>query len=247
MDDGDNNEVDMVTFFMQEASDLSKVEDVNSTMKRFGVSSDDRINRRELVMMFGAVNKEMEKEIFNLADSNHYEGAKEMRRRLTRIRREFDSLQTIVVKTNQKDQCAFLEKAIKEMHSELNSAHRSQGAALSERNLQMEDEHNKTNEIEWENLELAISRIPRPSVKYSKRVIELLKAENGLIKLNQYDDARKVRLMLDRLIPGEVEKFYENFDAMIELKRIKLRGIQVKRITFNFKLSTLFSSETLLL
>ena len=189
----DDNEVDVATFFKQEASDLASVSDLNGTLQRFGFSSDDRINRRELVQMYGAVNKEMEKEIFSLANSNRYEGAKEMRSRLTRIRKEFDSLQTTVVRTNQRDQCAFLEKAIKEMNTELELAQRSNTESMYEKCSQMELDHHKTNEIEWENLELEISRMTRPCMKYSKRVIELVRAENGLIKLNQYDDARKVR------------------------------------------------------
>lgn len=80
--------------------------------------------------MYGEVNKEMKKEIFNLANSNRYEGAKDMRSRLTTIRTEFDSLQTTVVKKTQKDQTAFLEKAIKEINSDLSAAHYSQTEVL---------------------------------------------------------------------------------------------------------------------
>ena len=118
------------------------------------------------------------------------------------------------------------------MNSDLDSCHRQQTEALHDSTSRTETEQYKLNAIEWENLELQISRIPRPSVKYSKRVIELVKAENGLIKLNQYDDARKVRVMLDRLIPGEEENCFKVFDAMIELKRKKLRDTQVCALCF---------------
>jgi hypothetical protein len=226
-DNDDDNEVDVAEFFMQEASDLAAAEDLNGTLKRFGLRSDDRINRRELVIMFRAVSKEMEKEIYRLANSNKYADAKEMRSRLARIRSEFDGLQTTVVNKNQKDQCGFLERAICEINADLSSTHRIQATAIRKRISSMDDEQRKMNEIEWENLELTISRIIRPSVKFSKRVIELLKTENGLIKLNQYDEARKVRILLDRLVPGETEKFNESFEAMLELKRNKLRNAQV--------------------
>ena len=63
-------------------------------------------------------------------------------------------------------------------------------------------------------------------MKYSKRVIELFKAESGLIRLKQYDDARKVRSMLDRLLPIEEQKFYKAFEDMIEAKRGRLRRTQ---------------------
>lgn len=226
-DNDDDIEVDVAEYFMQEASDLSAAEDLNGTLKRFGLCIDDRINRRELVLMFRAVNKEMEKEIYRLANNNKYADAKEMRSRLARIRSEFDSLQTTVVNKNQTDQYDFLERAISEINADLSSTHRLQATAIRRRTSSMEDDQRKMNEIEWENLELSLSRITRPSVKFSKRVIELLKTENGLIKLNQYDEARKVRLLLDKLIPGESEKFNESFDAMLELKRRNLRNAQV--------------------
>jgi hypothetical protein len=120
-DNDDDNEVDVAEFFMQEASDLAAAEDLNGTLKRFGLCSDDRINRRELVIMFRAVNKEMEKEIYRLANSNKYADAKEMRSRLARIRSEFDSLQTTVVNKNQTDQYGFLERAISEINADLSS------------------------------------------------------------------------------------------------------------------------------
>jgi hypothetical protein len=226
-DHDDDNEVDVAEYFMQEASDLSAAEDLNGTLKRFGLCIDDRINRRELVLMFRAVNKEMEKEIYRLANNNKYADAKEMRSRLARIRSEFDSLQTTVVNKNQTDQYDFLERAISEINADLSSTHRLQATAIRRRTSSMEDDQRIMNEIEWENLELSLSRITRPSVKFSKRVIELLKTENGLIKLNQYDEARKVRLLLDKLIPGESEKFNMSFDAMLELKRRNLRNAQV--------------------
>lgn len=228
-DDDNDDEVDVAEFFMQEASDLAAAKDLNGTLKRFGLCIDDRINRRELVIMYRAVSKEMEKEIYRLANSNKYADAKEMRSRLTRIRSEFDSLQTTVVNKNQTDQCGFLERAINEINADLGSTHRLQATAIRKKTSSMEDEQRKMNEIEWENLELVISRIIRPSVKFSKRVIELLKTENGLIRLNQYDEARKVRVLLDRLIPGETEKFNESFDAMLEYKRKKLRNAQVTK------------------
>lgn len=193
MDDDDDKDVDVSTFFKQKASDLASVGDLSSTLKRFGLTCDDRIDRRDLVQIYGSVKEEMEKEIFNLANSNRYEGAKEMRCKLIKIRSEFDSLQTNAVKLNQKDQCNYFEKARKELSLELKTSHRSQIDAMNVKCASMEAEQRRTNEIECENLELEISRMSHPCVKYSKRVIELGKAEIGLIKLKQFDDARNVR------------------------------------------------------
>lgn len=185
----EDNEIDTANFFKRQASDLSSCCNLQSTLQRFGFSNDDKIDRRELVLIYSAVNKEMEKEIINLTNNNRYSNAEEMRNRLTSIRKEFDSLQTIVVKTNQKDQCGYLDKAIKEMNNTLQKTHQYETEKLYENLNYMEEEQNKINQIEIDNLELEISRIPRPSVKYSKRAIELFKAEKGLVRFNQYEDA----------------------------------------------------------
>jgi hypothetical protein len=224
-----DNELDVAEFFKQEASDLASVSDLNGTLQRFGFSNDDRIERRELVMMYRAVSKEMEKEIFNQANSNRYEGAKEMRSRLTNIRNEFDSLQTSGVKTNQRDQTAHLESAIRKLNINISRKHDTESQILFNDCSEAEEEQRNTNRIEQENLELQISRVPVPSVKYSKRAIELMKAETGLTKLNQYDDARKVRMMLDRLLPGEEAKFQSEFDAKIEHRRTQLKAVQAQK------------------
>jgi hypothetical protein len=45
-------------------------------------------------------------------------------------------------------------------------------------------------------------------------------------QLKSYNDAKKVRYMLDKILPGETKRFYDNFDAMIEQKREDLRKTQ---------------------
>jgi hypothetical protein len=57
----------------------------------------------------------------------------------------------------------------------------------------------------------------KPQIKYSKRANDLMKAERELIRLCQYDDARKVRNMLERIIPAEEKQF----EKCIEHKKLK--------------------------
>jgi hypothetical protein len=60
-------------------------------------------------------------------------------------------------------------------------------------------------------------------MKYRKRTQELIRAEDELIKLDQYEDARKVRYMLERILPKEEKEFYSAFNVSIEDKRKNLR------------------------
>ena len=219
-------ELDVTALFRQEASDLSSARDLRTVLERFGYTPDDRIERRELVLIYRSVQKEMEKEITDMAHNGNYNGAKEMRQRLMKIRSDFEGLQTNGVKISHHDQQSSMEKAVKELKSNVNKIHREEADSLIMKLAETEAEQRKHHDIQWESLELEISRISRPRMKYSRRAIELFRAEHGLIQLNQYDDARKVRLMLDKLLPGEEERFYKAFEASIEAKRTALQAAQ---------------------
>ena len=45
----------------------------------------------------------------------------------------------------------------------------------------LKEDFELTKRIQWENLEKKISRIPKPRMKYSKRAIELFKAESEYV------------------------------------------------------------------
>ena len=47
-----------------------------------------------------------------------------------------------------------------------------------------------------------------------------------LIKLCEYEEARKVRSMIDRILPKAEKRFYAEFDNKMEAKRESLRAAQ---------------------
>lgn len=219
----DHDEIDASKVFRQSASDLISVKDLDMVLERFGYSKNDRIDRRELCMMYGTVKKNMEEEIGRLAHTSQYEDAKEMRQRLTKLRNEFDNLQTNAIKSSHNDQTKQIEKASHIIEKSLKTELKSQESNVNEYCKVIEKNQQKYHNIENENLESEISRMPIPRVKYSKRTQELLRAEHELIRLNQYDDARKVRHMLEKILPAEEKAFYEMHNSTIELKRRKLK------------------------
>lgn len=221
--DEEDFEVDASALFRQEAEGLSFVKDLGSTLGCFGYSKDDRIERRDLIVMYKKVRGVMEKEIDRMAHTNEYDGAKDMRARLNNLRAEFDGLQTEGVRKNVDDQTNFFIKATDEISSTLKNRHETEIQKLESSCTAEREEMLKFHDIQWTNLDVEISRINRPPLKYSKRAIELFKAETGLINLQQYEDARKVRLMLDKLIPGEEKVFYKKFEHDVEAMRQKLR------------------------
>lgn len=230
----DQDEIDASRVFRQSASDLLSVKDLDMVLERFGYSKNDRIDRRELCMMYGTIKKIMEEEITRLAHTSQYEDAKEMRLRLTKLRNEFDNLQTNAVKTVHSDQTKHMEKASYTIEKRLKNDLELQESSVNEYCKRIETNQNKYHVIESENLELEIAMIPLPRVKFSKRTQELLRAEHELIRLNQYDDARKVRFMLDKILPVEEKSFYEKHNLMIASKR---RELKTKHIEDNVRLS----------
>ena len=172
-------EINSATVFRQQASELSTVNNLEETLNKFGFAKDDRIERREMVLMYSAVEKEMEKEISRLAYDTKFDEAKEARERLTRLRNEFCDLQTNATKTLLKDQTAYFEKANSLLLKNLKAKHNEDINTMTATLTNARTSEQKLHDIQRENLETQIRRIPPPRVKYSKRMIELFKAESG--------------------------------------------------------------------
>lgn len=219
-------EIDATVIFKQDAGDLTSVKTFEEAIGRFGFTKDDRVTRREMVVMYKQIKTAMEKEIFELANSSRYAEAKEMRSDLNNIRHEFDHLQVSGVEAVRKEQNEQFSLASEELLRNLKNQHSVSVEELDQHIDNQWQNHEFYKSIQNENLEQAISKIPRPNMRYSKRLIELFKSEYNLNRLHQYDEAIKVRLMIDKILPKEREAFYKAFDASIEKMRKKLADEQ---------------------
>lgn len=215
-------EVDSSEIFKPDVGNLSHVRNLADLLKTFGYNPDDRVERRELCNIWATVKRDIEAEIVRLAHNNGYEHAKKLRARLVTLRGEFDGLQTNTVKSSQMLQHERFTVAEEEMKKKLKEESREVLGHTMEDCAQLEADLELSRRIQTENLEFEISKIPAPRVMYSKRAIELKKAEAELIRLAQYDDARKVSLMLEKLIPQEEKARMKKFDMEIERKRENL-------------------------
>jgi hypothetical protein len=222
----DTFELDSTVIFKQEAEELTTVQNLEDALNRFGFTKDDKISRRELVTIYNHIKREMEPEIFRLANTAQYAESKEMRARLTAIRAEFDGLQLNGAANVRNEQQRLFQRGSNELINKVDKEHSSQLSELDEFVEEKKRTHELYQDIERHNLENEISLIPRPPVRYSKRLIELFKSEYNLNKLKQYDEAIKVRRMIDKLLPQEEKKFYEEFDNMIDTKRKNLADQQ---------------------
>lgn len=222
----DDNELDATTIFKQDAEQLTTVQDFEDALSRFGFTKDDKISRRELVGIFTQIRDAMEPEIFGLANSGRYAEAKEMRARLTNLRAAFDDLQLGGTAKIRREQEELFGRGSTELTKKLQDSHTASIAELEDTFSQEATKHSLYREIQTTKLEQTISKIERPNMRYSKRLIELFRAEYNLNKLKQYDEAIKVRRMIDKLLPIEEKRFYDNFDASIRRQREKLAETQ---------------------
>lgn len=220
------DEIDASNVFKQAASNLSTVNTLNESLNRFGYNSDDRIERRELVLMFSSIKDEMEREIHDLAHDSAYDSAKEMRSRLNSLKADFGSLQTNGAKLIRDDQCQMFDKGSAILLSETKNRHTLEVQRVLDQSEEMRLDLAKTHEIEQENLERTLQRWKLPHTKYSKRLIELFKAESGLIKLCEYEEARKVRNMIDKILPKEIKRNEEIFEHSKQKAREELAQTQ---------------------
>lgn len=222
----DENELDATTIFKQDADQLTSVQDFEDALSRFGFTKHDKISRRELVGIFTQIRDCMEPEIFRLANSGRYSEAKEMRARLTNLRAAFDDLQLGGAAKIRHEQEDLFQKGGMELIRKLQDAHSQSIAELEDTFSHETTKHNLHREIQTTKLEQTLSKIERPNMRYSKRLIELFKAEYNLNKLKQYDEAIKVRRMIEKLLPIEEKKFNDHFDATIHRQREKLAATQ---------------------
>jgi hypothetical protein len=175
------DEIDASNVFKQAASNLSTVNTLDESLNRFGYNTDDRIERRELVLMYSSISGEMEKQIHDLAHDSAYDAAKEMRSRLTGLKADFGGLQTDGAKVVRDDQSQLFDKGASMLLSETRSRHTEETERVLEAGQALRRDLAKTHEIQQENLEKTLMRRALPHTKYSKRLIELFKAESGCV------------------------------------------------------------------
>ena len=215
-------EVDSSEIFRPDVGNLCHVRNLADCMSSFGYNTDDRVERRELCNMWATVKRDIEAEIIRLAHNNGYEHAKKLRARLLSLRAEFDGLQTNTVAKSQVLQHERFTVAEEEMKKKLKRESRGVLDHTVEECAQLEADLELSRRIQTENLEFEISKTSTPRVMYSKRAIELKKAQDELIRLAQYDDARKVSLMLEKLLPQEEKARMKEFELDIQRKRENL-------------------------
>lgn len=228
LDIDNENELDTTIVFKEQATGLGNVRNMDEALDKFGYTKNDKINRRELVEIYKKVEKDINNDILNLSLKNKYKEIKEKKNNEHKIYDEFSSQQINTVKKNQikqKELFQLGETLLTDKTNEENNKIKNELISTIDERNQL---NNLYKDIETSQLLSSIKSLKKPKMKYSKTIINLLHMENNLNKLEQYDDAIKVRLKINELLPKETKKFYEKFNQDIE-KQIKNLEIKQER------------------
>lgn len=206
--------------------DLASCATVKDAFVKNGLQSDDKIDRREQVLMFRAIESEMETGLKTLMEMGKFDEAKEMGHRLESLRDEFGGLQYKDEMARQNKQKNLFDKASKIKNKQLQARHKDWKKQVEMHCKEFLEESEKEFEIQRENLALEMSRIEKPRIKYSKTRMEYKNAEVKLSNLKQYDDAKNVRRMLKTIDAREEAAWDKLFETRMQAKIDKLAQFQ---------------------
>lgn len=112
--------------------DLSSCATVKDAFLQHGLAADDRIDRREQVLMFRSIESEIEKELKELMREGRFDQAKELGQRLEGLREEFGGLQLKDEMSRQEKQNTLFEKAAKMKEKHLQYRHKDWEAQVEQ-------------------------------------------------------------------------------------------------------------------
>ncbi|CAM9208896.1 unnamed protein product, partial [Sphacelaria rigidula] len=188
----------------------------------------DRIPRREQIKIYERVHEAATAKKAQLVAGGRYDDVVRLQESLCDVKRQFQELQLKEVEKDQIRQSSLYRAAQKKYltnrANEMHSAERRVEQVCAIREADLEQLH----QAQHETLELELSWLPEPRMKYTNRCLELKKAQAGLVRLEQYRDAHTVHKTLSKLIPKEERACLEAYNAQVPLKRRMLHKRQMQ-------------------
>ncbi|CAM9277712.1 unnamed protein product [Chrysoparadoxa australica] len=208
-----------ITQALADAGKLWRCTTLDEVVGQFGYAPGDRIPRRDQVMIFKRLERAIVGKKAELVEAGNYVQIMQLDDTLEKLRHQFQDLQ---MRDARKDHA--YQKNLFEVSQSITLSTRSDAQkkmlARQEGELVMDEaELAHIHMIQRENLDLELSWLPEPRVKYSKKFLELRKSEESLVRLRQYKDAQVVRKMMEKMRPVEEKKFMELREQGMERKK----------------------------
>lgn len=227
--DLNNEEMDLERFLNHKrATALAEVANLKEAFERFDLNHDDKIDRREQVIMYRTIESEIEDQLRSMTGAGRYEEARALQRRLAALKREFEGLQTLDTDQTHSHQRRLLRTAEQKARGALRRKHAEEDGRVSQYCADKEARLDHLHQVQRTQLEMELANLPVPRPKLSKRCLELLDSEANLSRLKQYEEAKAVRRMIDKIKPKEEKRFYKEFEGKKEARRRALLARQAE-------------------
>ena len=171
------HEISSDTFKTRPIDQLATVTSLDDALARYNLSRNDRIGRREQVQIYQELESNFRQELKSLSDTRRIDEANEMLRRLEGLREEFEDLQISGESRFRQDQIQTFEQASTKVWSQSRNERIRHNEETKRHCAALTEHIHHLHEIQRENLELEIKRMPIPNTKHSKRCLELQRTE----------------------------------------------------------------------
>merc|ERR1719502_2297428 len=222
-------------------SGLSEIKTIDDAYRKFDLSPRDRIDRREQIKIYRRIEKcfeddiiqlttfpdppltsDIENRIYPKGEYKRYDVALNRKTTLDSLLKEFKQRQKDEEELDFNKQRKLFIKAEKRCKSKLKDTiqkHYEEAALVCDKKKKFRDKKQK---YQIENIDKNIKFTPVPRMKYSPYLMGLRQAEKRLASLHQYNEAKDVRSMLERLQPVEDRAFVSNFNKAMNHKKSEL-------------------------
>jgi hypothetical protein len=201
---------------------LWTVRNWSDALAQHGYSSDDVIPRRDAVVILSRVLKSMARKKTRFVESGEYDRIQDLANVEAQLKERVRSIQLEELQHEFKEQDKLYTHAKDGEMAATTRSLQEKRTALEETVANLLESTAEKHAIERANLELELQQQPKPHMKYSKHVLDLIIAEKGLARLHQFGEARAVRAQLDKLRPQEEAKFHKDFYGSQDQRRAQL-------------------------
>ncbi|CAM9559957.1 unnamed protein product, partial [Laminaria digitata] len=160
-------------------ADLWSVRTAQEAVGKFGYAPGDRIPRRDQIQIYERVHEAVCAKKVELVAGGSYEEVVRLEETLCSLKKQFQKLQLTDVDSDQTRQRALYKGAQKKYVGRccrvMDSAVTQVEKACAVRQAELEQLHR----AQMETLELELSWLPKPRIKYTNRYLELQKTKDG--------------------------------------------------------------------
>jgi len=199
---------------------------LDEVFKCVGYEPGDLLSRREQIILYQRVSAAFEARIDSLVTRKRFMDAKERRKVIEKLRLDFEALQVNDQKRHQEEQWRQFRRGKKFWKQRMAEEHQADIDKVSNYVASQEAFFKKKHAFQAENLERHISQSQQPRLKYSTRLQYLTNAEKSLARLNEFDDAKNVNGMINKILPLEKRNAELHWKDHINVRRRKLQNNQ---------------------